>query len=393
LIFDICANFEFFYEFPDGLTPKASKSLSQLIFETKLDIVMAIYNNQEPTEEEELYCTFIMDDLHKSIQELDESRFEVRKHWKYVIEYKARSKWNNLTNGAVLDIKNNLSHLISYKDDTDELAKRFDVLIGRLQLALINQSKAQKILITNIVSIAQKLFTKRNIPAVHAKITLIEQLKKDSFWPTITITQLEKIRTELRSLIQFLKDEDKETPVYTDFTDELHLDMVKEVDVMGTYTSLKSYKDRVEAFIRKNRTHLVIDKLYKNLPITTKELESLEQFLLKEALESKDRFIREYGVQPLGKFVRNIIGLDIEVTNQLFAEFISQGNLNANQITFIQKIINYLNQNGIIEKQLLTQSPFNEQHDQGVFGIFPEEDKFETIIKVINQVNLNAGYA
>jgi len=169
--------------------------------------------------------------------------------------------------------------------------------------------------------------------------------------------------------------------------------MVKEVDVMGTYTSLKSYKDRVEAFIRKNRTHLVIDKLYKNLPITTKELESLEQFLLKEALESKDRFIREYGEQPLGKFVRNIIGLDIEVTNQLFAEFISQGNLNANQITFIQKIINYLNQNGIIEKQLLTQSPFNEQHDQGVFGIFPEEDKFETIIKVINQVNLNAGYA
>ena len=393
LIFDICANFEFFDEFPDGLTPKASKSLSQLIFETKLDIVMAIYNNQEPTEEEELYCTFIMDDLHKSIQELDESRFEVRKHWKYVIEYKARSKWNNLTNGAVLDIKNNLSHLVSYKEDTDELAKRFDVLIGRLQLALINQSKVQKILITNIVSIAQKLFTKRNIPAVHAKIALIEQLKKDSFWPTITITQLEKIRTELRSLIQFLKDEDKETPVYTDFTDELHLDMVKEVDVMGTYTSLKSYKDRVEAFIRENRTHLVIDKLYKNLPITTKELESLEQFLLKEALESKDRFIREYGEQPLGKFVRNIIGLDIEVTNQLFADFISQGNLNANQITFIQKIINYLNQNGIIEKQLLTQSPFNEQHDQGVFGIFPEEDKFETIIKVINQVNLNAGYA
>jgi type I restriction enzyme R subunit len=316
-----------------------------------------------------------MDDLHKSIQELDESRFEVRKYWKYVIEYKARSKWNNLTNGAVLDIKNNLSHLVSYKEDTDELAKRFDVLIGRLQLALINQSKAQKILITNIVSIAQKLFTKRNIPAVYAKIALIEQLKKDSFWSTITITQ------------------DKETPVYSDFTDELHLDMVKEVDVMGTYTSLKSYKDRVEAFIRKNRTHLVIDKLYKNLPITTKELESLEQFLLKEALESKDRFIREYGEQPLGKFVRNIIGLDIEVTNQLFADFISQGNLNANQITFIQKIINYLNQNGIIEKQLLTQSPFNEQHDQGVFGIFPEEDKFETIIKVINQVNLNAGYA
>lgn len=393
LIFDICGNFEFFDEFPDGYTPKATKSLSQLIFETKLDIVMAIYNNQEPTEEEEAYAMTIKEDLHKTITLLDENRFEVRKHWKYVIEYKSRDRWNNLTNSAVLDIKNNLSHLVSYKEDTDELAKRFDVLIAKLQLALINNSKTQKGLIGNIVSIAQLLFTKRNIPAVYAKIVLIEQIKKDSYWPTITITQLEKIRTELRSLIQFLKDEDKETPVYTDFSDELPLDKVTEVDVMGTYTSLKSYKDRVEAFIRKNRSHLVIDKLYKNLPITAKELEVLESFLLKEALESKDRFIKEYGEQPLGKFVRNIVGLDIEVTNQLFAEFISKGNLNANQITFVQKIISYLNQKGIIEKQLLTQSPFNEQHDQGIFGIFPEEDKFETIIRVINQVNQNAGFA
>jgi len=393
LIFDICGNFEFFDEFPDGYTPKATKSLSQLIFETKLDIVMAIYNNQEPTEEEEAYAMTIKEDLHKTITLLDENRFEVRKHWKYVIEYKSRDRWNNLTNSAVLDIKNNLSHLVSYKEDTDELAKRFDVLIAKLQLALINNSKTQKGLIGNIVSIAQLLFTKRNIPAVHAKIVLIEQIKKDSYWPTITITQLEKIRTELRSLIQFLKDEDKETPVYTDFSDELPLDKVTEVDVMGTYTSLKSYKDRVEAFIRKNRSHLVIDKLYKNLPITAKELEVLETFLLKEALESRDRFIKEYGEQPLGKFVRNIIGLDVEVTNQLFAEFIIKGNLNANQITFVQKIISYLNQKGIIEKQLLTQSPFNEQHDQGIFGIFPEEDKFETIIRVINQVNQNAGFA
>jgi type I restriction enzyme R subunit len=331
--------------------------------------------------------------LQKTIQALDENRFEVRKHWKYVMEYKARNRWNNLTNSDVLDIKNNLSHLVSYKEDTDELAKRFDVLIGKLQLALINQSKAQQGLISNIVTIAQLLFTKRNIPAVYAKITLIEQIKKDGFWPTITITQLEKVRTELRSLIQFLKDEDREIPVYTDFTDVLHLDQVKEVDVMGTYTSLKSYKDRVEAFIRKNKSHLVIDKLYKNLPITSMELEILELFLLKEALESKDRFIKEYGEQPLGKFVRNIVGLDIEVTNMLFADFISKGNLNANQITFIQKIITYLNQKGVIEKQLLTQSPFNEQHDQGVFGIFPEEDKFDTIIRVINQVNGNAMFA
>lgn len=95
----------------------------------------------------------------------------------------------------------------------------------------------------------------------------------------------------------------------------------------------------------------------------------------------------------MGKFVRKIIGLDIEVSNQLFADFISKGNLNANQITFIQKIISYLHKKGIIEKKLLTQSPFNEQHDQGVFGIFPKEDELINIIQIINTVNQNAGFA
>ncbi|WP_431244222.1 type I restriction-modification enzyme R subunit C-terminal domain-containing protein [Flavobacterium sp. P21] len=133
--------------------------------------------------------------------------------------------------------------------------------------------------------------------------------------------------------------------------------------------------------------------MYKNLPITTNELEVLEAFLLKETLESKDRFVKEYGEQPLGKFVRNIIGMDIDVANKLFADFISQGNLNANQITFIHKIIQYLNHKGVIEKHLLTQAPFNENNDQGIFGIFPEEDKVMRVIQVINQVNENAMFA
>ncbi len=47
----------------------------------------------------------------------------------------------------------------------------------------------------------------------------------------------------------------------------------------------------------------------------------------------------------------------------------------------------------MIEKKLLTQSPFNEQHDQGIFGIFPEEEKIMEIIQVINHVNENAMFA
>ncbi|RBN51405.1 DEAD/DEAH box helicase family protein [Flavobacterium psychrolimnae] len=393
LIFDFCGNFEYFGDNPDGETQKTALSLAQQTFNTKLEIVMAVRQLQDPTEEQEHIQIQFTDDLHQLVDHLNEALFEVRKHWRYVLEYKNRARWNNLLQGDVLNIQSNLSHLIDYNQDKDEFAKRFDLLVYKLQLALITGDKAQVRHINNVYDIVNMLFTKRNIPAVQAKISTIKQLQNEQFWSTVNVQQLEVIRQELRDLIQFLKDEKKLDPVYTSFTDELHLDMVEEVDLLATYTSLQSYKDRVEAFIRKNKSHLVIDKLYKNLPITMNELEVLEQFLLKEALESKDRFIKEYGEQPLGKFVRNIIGLDIEIANQLFADFISKGNLNGNQITFIQKIINYLNQKGVIEKQLLTQAPFNEHHDQGVFGIFPEEDQVMKVIQVINQVNENAMFA
>ncbi|MFP9114652.1 DEAD/DEAH box helicase family protein [Flavobacterium sp. RHBU_3] len=392
LVFDFCGNFEYFNEFPDGETQKVTLSLSQNIFNTKLESILVIRQLQNPTPEQEELQVLYTDDLYESINNLSEDRFEVRKHWRYIKEYKDRNRWNNITKVDQLDIQSNLSHLAAYKDDTDEYAKRFDLLILKLQLALVTGHKSQVRHITEINEIANLLFTKRNIPAVNAKIVVIQKLQQEQFWTTVDGIQLEEIRKEIRELIQFLKDENKLAPIYTPFTDELDLSMVSEPDIIGNYPNLQSYKDRVEAFIRKNRTeNLVIDKLYKNLPITPAELELLEQFLFNEALESKDRFVKEYGEQPLGKFIRNIIGLDIEVANRLFADFISTGNLNANQITFVQKIIDYLNKKGVLDKTLLTQFPFTENDDRGIFGIFQEDDKVFEIIRVINEVNSNAG--
>jgi type I restriction enzyme R subunit len=57
------------------------------------------------------------------------------------------------------------------------------------------------------------------------------------------------------------------------------------------------------------------------------------------------------------------------------------------QITFIQKIIDYLNINGILEKTMLTQPPFNDLDDNGVIGIFPDEEKLVKVIKLIEEVN------
>lgn len=388
LIFDICGNFEFFEEFPNGYEGATSKPLSQQLFEAQIDVITSIQNSVELDISDEELAKEYTDALHKKIVELDHNRFEVRKHLEYVIKYSQRKNWNSISQSDVLDIQTHISHLIAYTEDKDEFAKQFDRLIYQLQLAIIKQSKRQVSLIQNIINIGSLLFVKRNIPAVGKHLDTINQVKSPEFWSTISLQKLEAVRNEIRGLIQFLKDDNKINPVYSDFDDELIETDVKVTDILGSYTKLQSYKDRVESFIRKNRTHLVIDKLYKNIPITPKELELLEQFLMQEA-ESKERLFHEYEEQPLGAFVRKILGLDIEAANKHFATFIQEENLNANQITFVKTIIDYLNKNGVLDTKMLTQSPFNAQNDNGIIGVFQDDDdkilKITHLIKIINQ--------
>ena len=349
MIFDFCSNFEFFEEFPDGITSNSSKSLSEQIFEAKLDLILALRNKQGTTAEEDEAMRNFTDNLFQIITGLNEDRYLVRAVWKYVKKYKNRDAWENLSKGDENEIKTHLSNLPSYKDDEDELAKRFDLLVLRLHLALIAGDSSQERYIERIYNIGNRLEKKRNIPAVAVKILTVREVQDMDFWKQVTLKQLEKVREDLRSLIQFLDKESLE-PVYSNFEDTIYEGEIKEYDLLKGYKRMESYKDRVETFIRKNKDHLVIDKLYKNLPITEKELKLLEQFLSSGELGTD--FKSHLNGDPLGKFIRKITGLDIEVANQLFSDLIQDENLNADQITFINKIIEYLNENGTIRKEV-----------------------------------------
>tara|TARA_R100000935_G_scaffold10692_1_gene21364 strand:+ start:22101 stop:25541 length:3441 start_codon:yes stop_codon:yes gene_type:complete len=391
VIFDFCSNFEYFDEFPDGVSSSSSKSLSQQIFEAKLDLVVALRAKTGSTSEEDEMMHNFTDNLFKTITELNEERYLVRAVWKHVKKYKSREAWDNLSKGDENDIKSHLSKLPSYKDDEDELAKRFDLLILRLHFALVGGDSSQQRFIERIVTIGNRLEKKRNIPAIAAKLITVREVQDMNFWKQVTLGQLEKVREDLRSLIQFLDKESLE-PVYSNFEDTIYANEIKEWDLMKGYKISTNYKARVEAFIRKNKDHIVIDKLYKNLPITEKELKLLEQFLSTGELGVE--FKNHLNGDPLGKFVRKIIGLDIEVANKLFSELIQDENLNADQITFINKIIEYLNENGTIEKKLLSSSTFEKEYDRGILDLFQgDNDKITKIISIVDDINHNAGIA
>lgn len=55
-----------------------------------------------------------------------------------------------------------------------------------------------------------------------------------------------------------------------------------------------------------------------------------------------------YSEQPLGTFIRSIVGMDLTAANTAFSSFINSPSINASQIRFVNMIIQYLSTNGVI---------------------------------------------
>lgn len=226
-----------------------------------------------------------------------------------------------------------------------------------------------------------------NINEVAKAKELIKSATTDEFWDEINYQKLELVRTSFRKLIQYIPE--NEIVIYrTDFEDEIL--GVEEVDGAEGYSKSDKYKLKVEKYIRENSHHITIQKLRKNIKLTSAELELLEKLIFIDSnLGTKQEFIKNYGEQPLGKFIRSILGLEEEAIQQSFSIFIDAGNLRAEQIQFIRTIVSHFKINGILELRQLAQPPFTDINDKGIFGLFEDEDQ-DKIIRIVEDVNRNA---
>ena len=198
---------------------------------------------------------------------------------------------------------------------------------------------------------------------------------------------MDEIRKEIRDLVKYIEAQ-KQKHLYTNQEDEIS---PGEVQDGGTgYGQNWLYRERVERFIRENKHNLTISKPNTNEPITIDELHYLEQLIFNgKERGTKEDFNNIYGEKPLGVFIRSIVGLNQEAAMAAFADFIQSGNLSADQMTFINNIINHLTKNGVIDKKMLFEPPFTRTSDQGLLGIFDDATAVK-IINVIDEVNDNA---
>ena len=172
----------------------------------------------------------------------------------------------------------------------------------------------------------------------------------------------------------------------TDYTDEILSTEWYESELEND--ELKNYKVKAEFYIRQHQDNITIAKLKTNQPLTSTDIESLENILWQE-IGAKDDYEKEYGQKPLGEFVREIVGLDMNAAKEAFSGFLNNTNLDSRQIYFVNQIVEYIVHNGLMKDlSVLQESPFTDKGS--VVEIFTDLAVWMGIRKVIDQINANA---
>ncbi|MBE6911060.1 MAG: DUF4145 domain-containing protein [Ruminococcaceae bacterium] len=381
-IFDFCGNFEFFRMNGGGKPAANQATVQEAIFNLKAQIVFKLQDIDYQTAELIEFRKNLVSEMAEKVRELNRNNFSVRQHLKYVELYANEENYTSLTYEDTLLIRQELAPLINaYEDEAS--AVRFDALIYGIELAYLvgkKYNRARSELFSKVSGIASVA----NIPEIGAKSELINKILHTDYLDNCGINEFEHIRKSLRDLMKYIPPNHREAII--NIGDDLLSIEWKESELEND--DLKEYKAKAEFYVRQHQENPVISKLKSNIPLTKDDLAELEKILWNE-VGTKAEYTAEYGEKPLGEFVREIVGLDMNAAKEAFSEFLGNTNLDARQIYFVNQIIEYIVHNGMMKDlSVLMEAPFTDKGS--VVEVFTDMSVWMNIRKVIEKINLNA---
>ena len=381
-IFDFCGNFEFF-RMNKGRPTANMIALQGAIFRLKFEIAFKLQDLAYQTAELIEYRRALVEDMVRKVRELNRENFAVKQHLKYVDLYSDPNNYAALSYEDTLLVGEELCPLIEPEKD-DAKALRFDALMYGIELAYLagkKYTRARHDLLEKVSAVASVA----NIPEIMMQAELIDKILHTDYLDNAGIPDFEHIRENLRDLMKYI-------PVLkiqydTDFDDEILSIEWKESELEND--DLINYKTKAEYYVREHQDNGAITKLKSNIPLTHEDIEELERILWSE-VGTKQEYRAEYGEKPLGEFVREIVGLDMNAAKAAFSEFLDGTNLDTRQIYFVNQIVEYIVQNGMMKDlSVLRDAPFTDYGS--IVEVFADLSVWQNIKKVIDQINANAA--
>jgi type I restriction enzyme R subunit len=398
-LFDYCQNLEYFSQNPEATEGASGASLGKKLFTSRLELISELdrlmFNSPQSQEATDLNESglrlSVASRLHEEVAAMNFDNFIVRHKRRSVERYADGAAWGGrLSPEQLEELATEVAGLPSELVDDDQEAKQFDLLVLRLQLCVLRSEPGFERLQNQLKSIAAMLLDKSSIPMVQSQMALIQDLQSEVWWEGVTTPMLENVRRRLRSLIKLLEREERKV-VYTDFEDELGDDSPIELPGVGSGAEFERFRAKARVFLKAHENHVAIHKLRRNEPLTPTDLSELERMLIEASVGTPDDLSRAKEESAgLGLFVRSLIGLDRESAKRAFENFLGGKKFSANQIEFVNLIIEHLTQRGTMAPALLYESPFIDFSPRGVEGVFDASD-VDKLLEILDDVRAKAA--
>jgi type I restriction enzyme, R subunit len=404
-LFDYCQNLEFFSQDLPATEGRLGESLGTRLFKTRLELIGELDERIEPaargiaaeaaappyfdakTDAEVRWAT--AGTLHHEVESMNLENFVVRPKRRLVEKYTKPEAWLVLPADARAELAHEVAGLPSELDPENEEAKRFDLLILRLQLAVLRSEPGFERLRNQVMGIAGLLEEKGAIPMVQAQMALILDLQTDEWWQDVTVPTLEGVRRRVRNLVQLIEKQ-RRKPIYTDFEDEMGGDTVVDLAGFGEGTDYAKFRAKAQTFLRAHQNHVTIHKLRMNRPLTKADLAELERMLIESGIGAIDDIRRATEQSKgLGLFVRSLVGMDRAAAKEALAGFLAGKTLSASQIEFVNLIVNHLTEHGVMGAAMLYESPFTDLTPHGPEGLFTSA-QVDELMAAIDEVRAKA---
>ena len=359
-IFDWCRNLEFFEDKDNGDCASTTVSLTERLFGLRAEIAFHLQHQQYQEDE---FARGLHDGLKTMLKEqvaaLSDSHISVRARWEAVSRFKTDEAWMSLSQVDVQTLKTDIAPLLP-KNTAEVTAKMFDAIMLSIQLGLLNEEYNASNKIEKVRTLAGTLVeSKATLPQVQAKMKTLKEVLSATAWENASLRWLEKVRKDLRDLMQFLR-EGKGRWFVVDIKDVI----TDEGETTGVAPRI-TYKQRVLDFLAQNRDLPVLRKIQNLQQLSTQDIDELERILWVELGNRED-----YDKHTLGKpygdnvaaFIRTMVGVDMKEALKCFSQYLSDNTLNSEQEDFLKSIITYVCANGDITKDIVVNSaPFDER--------------------------------